>query len=266
MKNTFNAYLIQCITNMHVGSGDANYGVVEKLVQRDTVTGFPTIHSSSLKGSLREHFESVWCKASNEVNTVFGKESENNSDCETGEYKFLGADLVSIPIRCNFQQYVLGLNKEQIDRLNQKSKLLTDKELFDPIDEGNKLFYKANLPEYEVMAEDIQIIDKMDHTPLIKQPSSLDCFSTKYATFNNDSFKTTAKDLPVIARNYIEDGTSQNLWYEEVVPHQTVFLTFISNSGHFINEFEKELTTGIIQIGANATIGYGLCKFYKINL
>lgn len=38
MGQVFKAYFIQCITNMHVGSGDANYGIVDKLVQRDPVT------------------------------------------------------------------------------------------------------------------------------------------------------------------------------------------------------------------------------------
>jgi CRISPR-associated protein Cmr4 len=46
---TAKAYLIQCITNLHVGSGDATYGIVDKLVQRDAVYSYPTIHSSSLE-------------------------------------------------------------------------------------------------------------------------------------------------------------------------------------------------------------------------
>ena len=67
------AYFIQCITNLHVGSGDANYGIVDKLVQRDTVYNYPTIHASSLKGALREHFENLWVKDPAKVNEIFGK-------------------------------------------------------------------------------------------------------------------------------------------------------------------------------------------------
>ena len=317
MSNKFNAYFIHCITNMHVGSGDANYGIVDKLVQRDPVTDFPTIHPSSLKGALREHFEkelihpnfdygkiqtpfnkilekvakefekkenersfgflkeylkdniqiATVLKEIKKVEAIFGKEA-NGSDSETGEYKFLGADLVSLPVRCNFQQYVLGVNKTQISYLNAKAKLLTSQELFNGIEEVNKLFYQANQPTYRLFAEDIQIenANKAAYSALLKTQCGLKCFDTKYASFDGESFKSIAKDLPVIARNCIEDGTSQNLWYEQVVPHESVFLTFIATTGSLKAEFEQVLTSGVIQIGGNATIGYGLCKFYKTTL
>ncbi|MCX6279668.1 MAG: type III-B CRISPR module RAMP protein Cmr4, partial [Bacteroidetes bacterium] len=281
MSNTFNAFFIQCITNMHVGSGDANFGIVDKLVQRDTVTDFPTIHSSSLKGALREHFEKEWIhpnfdydkikmpfnkilekvaiefekkvnersfdflteylkdgieisavlKVIKKVEAIFGKEA-NGSDSETGEFKFLGADLVSLPVRCNFQQYVLGVNKTQINYLNKKAELLTNEKLFNIVDEANKLLYIANVPDYELFAEDIKIEDanKAAYAAFLKASCGLKCFDTKYASFNSGSFKSIAKDLPVIARNCIEDGTSQNLWYEEVVPHESVFVTFIATT------------------------------------
>lgn len=42
---------------MHVGSGDASYTLIDNQVQRDVITGFPTINSSSLKGSLRSFLD-----------------------------------------------------------------------------------------------------------------------------------------------------------------------------------------------------------------
>ena len=266
MNSSFNAYFIQCITNMHVGSGDANYGIVDKLVQRDPITNFPTIHASSLKGALREHFEHIWGKGSTKINQVFGREAVDNNESETGEFKFLGADLISLPVRCNYQQYVLGIYKTQIDSINSKSVLLTDKKLFNGVDESNKLFYKLNVPTHDLYAEDIKIINKVAHTPFVIPTTDLSCFNSKYATFDSDSFTSIAKDLPVIARNSIEDGTSQNLWYEEIVPHESVFLTFIATSSQLLTEFETILTKGVIQIGGNASIGYGLCKFFKITI
>ena len=53
---SFFAYKIDCITNLHVGSGDLNYNIVDNEVERDAVTGYPVIHASGLKGALREHF------------------------------------------------------------------------------------------------------------------------------------------------------------------------------------------------------------------
>ncbi|MCD4675191.1 MAG: hypothetical protein K8S18_04240 [Desulfobacula sp.] len=58
MTTTF--YKIRTITNLHVGAGDANYGVIDNLVQRDVVTGLPVIHGSSLKGAIREFYEYSW--------------------------------------------------------------------------------------------------------------------------------------------------------------------------------------------------------------
>ena len=76
MKATL--YTIECISNLHVGSGQDNDGVIDGLIQRDVVTDLPCINASSLKGALREHCEK-WNKAHNEdaekVNVVklFGK-------------------------------------------------------------------------------------------------------------------------------------------------------------------------------------------------
>jgi CRISPR-associated protein Cmr4 len=318
MKYTFNAYFIQCITNMHVGSGDANYGVIDKLVQRDPVTGYPTIHPSSLKGALREHFEQQWihpefdfnkldCPLSKvlelvakeyskkesersfeflkkyindksnvqqalqsikNIELLFGKEDIGGTGSETGRCKFLGADMVSLPVRFNFEQYVLGVNKAQIELLNSKAELLTSKKVFKAADAANKLFFKVNEPGYKLYAEDIEIEDsnKLAHVSLLNCTTNLNCFDQKYATFDNGAFKAIGENLPVIARNCIEDGTSANLWYEQVVPHQSVFLTFIGMANTLKPEFEKVLAESIVQIGGNATIGYGLCKFYKITL
>jgi CRISPR-associated protein Cmr4 len=315
MSNSFNAYFIQCITNMHVGSGDANYGVVDKLVQRDTITQHPTIHPSSLKGALREHFENEWiyplfdfskinkpfkkvleqiskektkkqeqqnfefldtflkdktqkAKALEEIRNIeriFGKEALDN-DSQTGDFKFLGADLVALPVRCNFQQFVLGVNQTQLQLLNQKAKLLTDNLLFKNTKKDNTFFYQANQPGNQLFAEDTEITSKLAFEPIVALPTELIALNSKYASFNDGLYTGISNDLPVIARNTIEDGTSQNLWYEQVVPHQSIFLTFIAGSGTLLDKFESTLKSTVVQIGGNATIGYGLCKFYKISL
>jgi len=49
-------YIIEALTNIHVGSGDINFDIIDNQVQKDAITGYPVIHSSSFKGALREHF------------------------------------------------------------------------------------------------------------------------------------------------------------------------------------------------------------------
>jgi CRISPR-associated protein Cmr4 len=52
------AYFIETLTNTHVGSGDVTLGVVDKEIQKDPVTSLPVFHPSSIKGAIRDHFES----------------------------------------------------------------------------------------------------------------------------------------------------------------------------------------------------------------
>ena len=67
--------------------------------------------------------------------------------------------------------------------------------------------------------------------------------------------------LPVIARNYLENGISKNLWYEEVVPHGSVFYMLIITPGEE-NKLEMD---EVKQIGGHASIGCGFTKFTKLN-
>ena len=44
-------YFIRAISNMHVGSGDINYDIIDRQVQKDPIEGIPVIHASGLKGA-----------------------------------------------------------------------------------------------------------------------------------------------------------------------------------------------------------------------
>lgn len=78
---------------------------------------------------------------------------------------------------------------------------------------------------------------------------------------NSDDYREIP--LPVIARNYLENGESKNLWYEEIVPYDSRFVSVIIETDEFQEGFLKGLA-GFVQVGANASIGYGLCKFTPI--
>lgn len=79
-----------------------------------------------------------------------------------------------------------------------------------------------------------------------------------------ESFKKLCKDdhLPIIARNKLDNGISENLWYEQVVPSETVFYTIIQDVDD--DKLTNAIENQYIQIGANATIGYGVCLFTKV--
>jgi len=86
---------------MHIGSGDTTFGVIDNKVQRDVLTGYPTIHSSSLKGALREFFSGHNNNdIRNLVNYIFGsKPKDSNENQKQGNYRFFDANLLSYPVR-----------------------------------------------------------------------------------------------------------------------------------------------------------------------
>jgi CRISPR-associated protein Cmr4 len=82
-------------------------------------------------------------------------------------------------------------------------------------------------------------------------------------TTENQEFQKLCDDdhLPIIARNYLENGESKNLWYEQVLPSMSVLGTIILTDKESDLDILKDK---IVQIGANSTIGYGYCKFIKL--
>ncbi|MDR2638532.1 MAG: hypothetical protein LBC09_01695, partial [Helicobacteraceae bacterium] len=93
------------------------------------------------------------------------------------------------------------------------------------------------------------------------------------AVIPNEQFQELAKELPVIARNHLENGISKNLFYEEVLPRETRLwfmlgvpsdeLLHRDDKEEFyagFKAFEEALLGDTPQIGANASVGYGLTK------
>jgi len=271
-KTKYKAYFIECITNLHVGSGDTNYGLVDNLVQRDPVTNHPTINSTSLKGGLREHFEGKWGKDNDKITNIFGQDNnpESNKQPKTGNYNFLGADLIALPIRSNYQQYFLTFDDKIVENVNQKAKLLIGSEIFETGLETDKLYLKSE-PNYDVFLEDkkVDIFKKESSNYKIPLNSNINLpenFSKQFAYLKHNNAKPFYKDLPTVARNKVGNGDSDNnLWYEELVPHKSTFITYIScDEENKVNGFEDALAKDVIQIGANSSVGYGLCKFHKV--
>ncbi len=266
MNYKTDAYLITCLTNMHVGSGDANYGVVDNLVQRDPVTDIPIIHSSSLKGALREHFKNIWGECDDRLNFIFGRDEIRckGNGPSIGHYKFFDANLIVLPVRSNMKPFFRATSKFLLEDIEEKSKALSITLSLNPFKEDNatKSAPSVNEENNNCILEDwtaagnLALSDGKNH--IGKNP----------ALFHPDSFKELAKRLPVIARNQLENGKSNNLWYEEVVPRESRFIFFVSkpeenNDIKYGNDFETELNK-IVQIGGNASIGYGFCKIKKL--
>lgn len=227
-------YEMKCLTNLHAGSGEANYSIIDNEVQRDPVTGYPTIFSSGIKGAIREYCKRHGLSEScAEYIDMFGSEqgdvqNEKKAGTKPGYLKFTQAHLYAFPKRA-----------EAGDAAYQMTTTKTAE---------NEL------------ADFLSIIGAQKDEKLCEANS-----------IGEDEFRKLMNHLPVTARNQLNHGKSENLWYEEIVPHETVFWFAVLYDGgaktDVLSAFDQNLLKdgkAIIQFGADASIGDGICLVSKL--
>lgn len=262
----YSFYKITTKTNTHVGSGQNNYGIVDNIVQKDILSEYPCMHSTSLKGAMREYFDQK-IKDVNLCNKIFGNtpKEKDDSKLKPGSHYFFQANLLSYPMRSNVQQYFNVTCQAIITNL--KAQL----ELFDPIGFATLITELKTLENLNPNKnEPISIVADAiieEHTIKTKSQENLNfsdeikkIFGNHLAIMHNDDFNILIKKLPIIARNQLENGQSKNLFYEEVIPRETHF-GFLIGANSIDKNFDKIIP---FQIGANATVGYGFCELTKM--
>lgn len=235
MKNV-GIWLIIPQTNLHVGSeSTVNFSVIDKAIQRDVTTNLPCINSSSLKGAIKEYMSECANMDVSNLKDIFGSVKSDSADIKKGSVLFFDASLLFIPKQCGEgKTYELVYSDKVLEDFSKKVNNLV---------EGNSISKETLLS---------QVRSIMGQENVARNSVDRDTFT---AYCDDDA-------LPIISRNCLENGESVNLWYEQVLPSLSVLATIIVTK-------EKEqmdaLNGKIVQIGANATIGYGYCKFVKIN-
>lgn len=252
---TLHTYKMECLTNLHVGDGDTNYNIIDNQVQRDVVLGVPTIHSSGVKGALRYYFEKIVKADKQLIGTVFGGEDEN---CSMGEYKFFAANLIAMPLRISKGNgsYVLATCKAMIDNEAEFLVSLGRSEI------GLKEKVPCCPSDMVMMSIGNSLECEVEGMPVKRTESKLLdwMIGENWALLSDQEFKKF--DLPVQARNVLDNGKSKNLWYEEVVPHKSIFMLSILTPDK-ANVLDKDMDGKVIQFGANDSIGYGYCRIEK---
>ena len=307
-------YKIECLTNLHVGSGDINYNVVDNEVEKD-INGYAMIHSSGLKGALREHAEQAALKVYKEkkkkiendekqaaeekaeevpkeeteeekakredeekkakkerdkklleecmkpVINIFGQES-GSKEIQKGSYKFLDANIICRPLRVYGSSSMASISVFSLASVNDFIKKVS---AFGITKYGSDELEKSkfDFKGCEFITTESNIFIEGEKTAVFSEDNKnvlakfKDVLGEHYAVVNNfDHYP-----LPVLARNYLEDGKSKNLWYEEVVPHGSVFYTIIITPDE-TNALNME---EIKQIGGHASIGCGFTRFIRLN-
>lgn len=215
-------FKITAKTNLHVGNeSGGDFTIIDKAIQRDPLTGLPCINSSSLKGAINEYCTNGINMPAETRKKLFGSDKiDKKSDSQKGEAIFFDAKLLFLPQQDESTLFHYVTSDSVIAMLNDRVKLF------------NPSFNFAKPANYNGKAVKTE--------------------SDKLVSLCSDD------NLPIIARNVLDNGESKNLWYEQVLPAETVLYTIIQERG---NDLANALDGRIVQIGANATIGYGYCKF-----
>lgn len=272
-------YSLRAMTNMHPGSGDTNYGIIDKEVQRDAISKFPVIHASSLKGAFRELFSRPESSTAQDViNRIFGDEKSDKSVSahHIGSHRFHEAQLLGLPVRSNFapffmatcpfllKSFISTVELFRIDTTVLGEDFTALKELSaTAVQAGHpKVYTHIDLPPQGGHIDEYEIKNDNIKNALGKLQQLL---GNDLVLFSDNDFKDLCKRLPIIARNQLNNGISNNLWYEEIIPRQSVFYFVVETDG---NDFMKTMKThkNLVQIGGNATVGYGLSKIELLNL
>lgn len=219
--------LITAKTNIHVGNENGGeFTIIDKAIQRDVLTNLPCINSSSLKGAINEYCSNMEKMDAQIRCKLFGSDKlDKESSAQKGQAIFFDAKLLFLPQQDDSTLFHYATTDDIIAMMNERCKL------FDP---------SFCYPKPEIFN------------------------GKRVEALNSEIFKSLCDNdsLPIIARNTLENGESKNLWYEQVLPAETVFYTIIREEG---DDLKNKLDGKIVQIGANATIGYGYCKFTFIN-
>lgn len=229
--NKNNVWFITAKTNLHVGNENtSSYGLIDLAIQRNATTGLPCINSSSLKGALNE-FASQGNNGKEIIEAckrkdIFGCDKVGKGDTKKGMYTFFDANILFLPKQSDTQLFEMVTCDAVLNRFIAQVELMTGEKLTETNLMNVVKFKKVSDAEFIELCSD--------------------------------------DNLPIIARNVLENGESKNLWYEQVLPAETILYTLIDDKedGTLANELTKE--NAIVQIGAGATIGYGYCKFTNL--
>lgn len=294
-------YQIEAITNLHVGSGETNFGVVDRLVQKDAATGFPNINASSIKGALRELFDvqvqqsQMTVEEKNWIEVIFGSKPNDPDSREAGLFRFFDAYLLGIPVRSDKTPFLMGTCPRLIQdyirfcrlfgrSLDEKviattEHLLNQIEVLNKADEERPLVFTN---EYEgTLIEDFEkgaIHFQVNNEQTIAKDWLVTLLGGPVVLFADQVFMRLCDEdhLPVIARNNLTENC-RNLWYEQVLPRFSRLYFFVmmpdvskpnekTSIGNMEFFFSNRLKkAGVVQLGANATVGYGYCTFTKKN-
>ena len=264
-------------TPVHPGAGRST-GFVDLPVARESITDYPVIVGSSLKGALKDRARDKWpgkkaengeeAAQSEEVERAFGKQDG------AGDLIVSDARLLLLPVRSLTGHYKWATCPNILERLSRdiyrsgfENKLKIPKTDSKPKNgavhgEGSdKIFLEER--EFEIAGKaDESVIEAIDQ--LMPNRASAERLAEQLIVLSDDDFKWFASyGLSINARNALNPDTKTTipgaLWYEETLPVDSLFYTLFLERGDGSIDRVKTLVDErpYLQVGGNETVGQG---------
>jgi CRISPR-associated protein Cmr4 len=301
---------VYTLTPTHCGTGQTT-GAIDLPIARDQSTGFPVLPATGLKGVARDYLTLGAVLSSEAIDDLFGKSLDDSNQADTlvaGRLAFTEARLVAYPVRSLNRPFLHVTCPLILERLVRDLRALGCEDLLGTnwqlpkADTAKVLVADENLNNKALVLEDLVYQgNEVAHWPdLAMLAASL---ATLLPAEETDS-RTRLRDglvvipdtdftdlmqriIPVQARIKLTAGKttdkwenpegeveSGNLWYEEHLPPDCLFVFFVGErrqrsfagsqsskaANNNLETFRQQTShLRVVQIGGNETVGQGLC-------
>ncbi len=250
---------------LHAGIGQTT-GLVDLPIEREKHTGYPCVYATGLKGSLRSFWKQKYNNDNENLEKIFGKEDASSG---AGGLIFTDLKILLFPVRASEGTFKWVTCQRILDRFVQDYKIATNDTYTLPV--LQKLKALETVPsdiENCLLLEDFIFEKEISDTRQNESGNFLISEIPQKNVFliDNDLFDYfVSHATQIIARNKLKKNKiSDNLWYEEALPSDTLLYSFVKPSiageedrlGHFLTNLNNQ----IIQVGGGETVGYGIVK------
>lgn len=260
MKTTILGLLAE--TAIHPGAGQ-DTGFVDLPVAREAATDYPVIVGSSFKGALLDRARSEGLDEARR-NRIFGQQES------AGSLLVSDVRLILLPVRSLTSHYKWVTCPHLLERLTRdlSRAAINGKSLQIPETKKGEYLGAGDGP---LFLEERQFTNGGDLPAgvtdllreLVAHPETRSRLAQQVVILHNDDFAWFARfGLAVNARNVLdnEKKTSQNLWYEESIPPDSLFYALLAdrNGGSSLDEINNLFEQRpYVQVGGNETVGQG---------
>lgn len=290
-------FFLQALSSVHAGSG-SEIGIVDLPIQRERHTDYPKIESSSLKGAIRSTVtETLEANSASDtyqdvVNDVFGAIYDEGTNSHAGAIAFADARILLFPVKSMSGIFAYVTSPQVLERFNQDLRAFgqkNDQPLIVPAmnaEDDTKVSssdvvvrdQRLVLEEYTYnCAVDQQVQDLSEQLAQLLFEDDKEQLKERLVVLPDNDFRDfTSLSTEVNPRIQIDpgSGTNTNLFYEENVPPEAIFYSYLFIGNVRNPKNPNELTPDVIydlfkketfmpevfQLGGNSTLGRGMLR------